>query len=108
MGSEACFSRAPLSRQFTRLPPRLRPTPKLQVTSFLNGGVRGGDGFVFWYVQEPRKEGDMFGSSDDFKGLAVIFDSWDDDAVEDNPFISVLCMSSSIAQQCAQYCSPVL
>ena len=56
----------------------------------MNGGVRGGDGFTFWFVEEPKKPGNMFGSSDQFKGLAIIFDSWDDDGKEDNPFVTAM------------------
>lgn len=35
-----------------------------------------GDGFVFWYVRERNKLGDVFGAPDYFNGLAIILDTY--------------------------------
>ena len=34
--------------------------------------------------------GSYFGASDSFSGLAIAFDSWDDDGQEDNPSVNVV------------------
>ena len=49
----------------------------------------GADGLAFWYVQNPKPNGPIFGSSDEWKGLAVIFDTFDNDRQGNNPYISV-------------------
>lgn len=35
-----------------------------------------GDGMAIWYVQEPNVIGDIFGSKDYFRGLAVFLDTY--------------------------------
>ncbi|KAA0202486.1 hypothetical protein HAZT_HAZT003774 [Hyalella azteca] len=35
-----------------------------------------GDGFAFWYVKDPMRLGDVFGSMDYFNGLVVIADTY--------------------------------
>ncbi len=34
---------------------------------------------AFWYVNQPKKEGSIFGYKDNWTGLAVIFDTFDND-----------------------------
>ena len=38
------------------------------------------DGFAFWYTKERTTDGPVFGNRDQWCGLAVIFDTIDDDA----------------------------
>lgn len=35
-----------------------------------------GDGMAIWYAQEPNVIGDVFGSKDHFRGLAVFLDTY--------------------------------
>lgn len=50
----------------------------------------GADGIAIWYAAEPYKEtgGSLFGNKPDFKGVGVIFDTYDNDGLRDNPAIS--------------------
>ncbi|XP_022115341.2 protein ERGIC-53 isoform X1 [Pieris rapae] len=51
-------------------------------------GRIGADGLAFWYTtQRGDYTGDVFGSSDRWNGLAVIFDSFDNDNKHNNPYI---------------------
>jgi hypothetical protein len=34
---------------------------------------------AFWYVQKPRTSGGVYGNEDKWNGLAVIFDTYDND-----------------------------
>uniref|UniRef100_A0A914Y3U1 L-type lectin-like domain-containing protein n=1 Tax=Panagrolaimus superbus TaxID=310955 RepID=A0A914Y3U1_9BILA len=51
---------------------------ELQVSFRVHGstGDLFGDGFAIWYVQEPNVLGDVFGSKDFFRGLAVFLDTY--------------------------------
>lgn len=51
-------------------------------------GRIGADGLAFWYTsQRGEYTGDVFGSSDRWNGLAVMFDSFDNDNKHNNPYI---------------------
>lgn len=51
-------------------------------------GRIGADGLAFWYTsQRGDYTGEVFGSSDRWNGLAVIFDSFDNDNKHNNPYI---------------------
>jgi mannose-binding lectin 1 len=53
----------------------------------------GADGLAFWYVQDPYKgkqPGPLMGMPADFKGIGVIFDSYDNDHMRDNPATVVI------------------
>ncbi|XP_072937803.1 protein ERGIC-53 [Epargyreus clarus] len=51
-------------------------------------GRIGADGLAFWYTtQRGDYNGDVFGSSDRWNGLAIIFDSFDNDNKHNNPYI---------------------
>ncbi|VVD01410.1 unnamed protein product [Leptidea sinapis] len=51
-------------------------------------GRIGADGLAFWYTsQRGEYTGDVFGSSDRWNGLGVIFDSFDNDNKHNNPYI---------------------
>jgi hypothetical protein len=43
------------------------------------GGSRGADGMAFWYVAEPKKEGISMGSAEEYRGMAIYFDTFDND-----------------------------
>jgi len=53
-------------------------------------GRLGGDGIAFWYVAQPNAEGKAFGAPDQWKGLGVFIDTFDNDNKRDNPSISVI------------------
>lgn len=52
----------------------------------------GADGIGLWYVTNPSKDqpGPIFGMPSDFKGFGIIFDSYDNDNMRDNPVVSVI------------------
>ncbi|XP_065223195.1 protein ERGIC-53 [Planococcus citri] len=51
-------------------------------------GRIGADGMAFWYVAQPGDyEGTVFGSSDQWNGLGIFFDSFDNDNKHNNPYI---------------------
>lgn len=51
-------------------------------------GRIGADGLAFWYVVQPGDyNGNVFGSSDSWNGLGIIFDSFDNDNAHNNPYI---------------------
>ncbi|KAK6620012.1 hypothetical protein RUM44_006412 [Polyplax serrata] len=51
-------------------------------------GRLGADGLAFWYTAERGSyDGTVFGSSDKWVGLGVMFDSFDNDNKHNNPFI---------------------
>eukprot|EP01102_Stenamoeba_stenopodia_P008966 TRINITY_DN2628_c0_g1_i1.p1 TRINITY_DN2628_c0_g1~~TRINITY_DN2628_c0_g1_i1.p1 ORF type:complete len:627 (+),score=138.34 TRINITY_DN2628_c0_g1_i1:236-1882(+) len=61
------------------------------VMSFQVSGARlGADGFAFWYAAEPKKDGPAFGYQNPWKGLGVLFDTYDNDGSRNNPYISVI------------------
>ncbi|KAH8366135.1 hypothetical protein KR093_009497 [Drosophila rubida] len=54
-------------------------------------GRIGADGLAFWYTTEKGDyNGPVFGSSDRWNGLAIIFDSFDNDNKHNNPYISAV------------------
>ncbi|XP_023935300.1 protein ERGIC-53 [Bicyclus anynana] len=51
-------------------------------------GRIGADGLAFWYTSARGEyNGDVFGSSDRWNGLGVIFDSFDNDNKHNNPYV---------------------
>nr|XP_018914726.1 PREDICTED: protein ERGIC-53 isoform X1 [Bemisia tabaci] len=51
-------------------------------------GRVGADGLAFWYTtQKGNYDGPVFGSSDNWVGLGVFFDSFDNDNKHNNPYI---------------------
>ncbi|XP_067003335.1 protein ERGIC-53 [Anabrus simplex] len=51
-------------------------------------GRIGADGLAFWYVaNKGAYDGPVFGSSDQWNGLGVFFDSFDNDNKHNNPYI---------------------
>ncbi|XP_053683342.1 protein ERGIC-53 [Sabethes cyaneus] len=54
-------------------------------------GRIGADGLAFWYTAEKGDyNGDVFGSSDQWVGLGIFFDSFDNDNKHNNPYISAV------------------
>ncbi|GLV39697.1 ergic53 [Carabus blaptoides fortunei] len=51
-------------------------------------GRVGADGLAFWFTEtKGAYDGDVFGSSDQWVGLGVFFDSFDNDNKHNNPYI---------------------
>ena len=52
------------------------------VTFRLGGGGRiGGDGLALWFVKEPGVLGPVFGSKDNWNGIGIVVDSYDNDGM---------------------------
>ena len=43
-----------------------------------------------WFTEEKGTEGPVFGNIDKWKGLGVIFDSFDNDGQHNNPYIMAM------------------
>jgi len=43
-----------------------------------------------WYTTKRAEEGPVFGNADNWNGLGIFFDSFDNDALHNNPYISVM------------------
>lgn len=57
----------------------------------VNGKGRvGADGLAFWFTDQKYPEGPVFGSADHWRGLAVFFDSFDNDNKGNNPYIMAM------------------
>ncbi|KAJ8311485.1 hypothetical protein KUTeg_010840 [Tegillarca granosa] len=59
-------------------------------------GRIGADGLAFWYTQEKGEGGPVFGNKDQWKGLGVIFDSFDNDGQHNNPYIMAMLNDGTI------------
>jgi len=53
-------------------------------------GRIGADGLAFWYTANKGFEGPVFGSSDQWNGLGVFFDSFDNDNKHNNPYVMAM------------------
>lgn len=53
-------------------------------------GRIGADGMALWYTNDRGVEGDVYGSQDEWKGIGVFFDSFDNDGLQNNPYILVV------------------
>lgn len=53
-------------------------------------GRLGADGIAFWFTDSKYPEGPVFGSADQWRGLGIFFDSFDNDAKGNNPFIMAM------------------
>ena len=58
----------------------------------------GGDGMVLWFTEGSNTFGNTFGNQEDFKGLGVVFDTYDNDGKRDNPSISAILSDGSLAR----------
>ena len=43
-----------------------------------------------WYTKTRAEEGPVFGSTDNWNGLGIFFDSFDNDGLHNNPYVSVM------------------
>jgi len=50
----------------------------------------GGDGFALWFTEKAEEFGTTFGNSENYVGLGVILDTYDNDGKRDNPSISAI------------------
>ncbi|XP_065195902.1 protein ERGIC-53-like [Sycon ciliatum] len=50
-------------------------------------GRVGADGLAMWFTEQKGTSGPVFGSSDQWHGLGVFFDSFDNDGAQNNPYI---------------------
>lgn len=50
-------------------------------------GRVGADGLAIWYTEDRMVEGPVFGNQDNWKGLGLFFDSFDNDGQHNNPII---------------------
>ena len=57
---------------------------------FSGRGRIGADGLAFWYAAAKGVEGPVYGSNDQWIGLGVFFDSFDNDNKHNNPYISAM------------------
>jgi len=57
----------------------------------------GGDGIAFWYTKDRSQEGPVFGSRNNWIGLGVFIDTYDNNNNGDNPRISIAANDGSIA-----------
>ncbi|XP_063301959.1 protein ERGIC-53-like [Pelobates fuscus] len=50
----------------------------------------GADGLAIWYTREPGQTGTVYGSADQWDGVGVIFDTFDNDFKGNNPAILII------------------
>ncbi|CAM1292150.1 LMAN1 (predicted), partial [Pycnogonum litorale] len=62
-----------------------------------SSGRVGADGLAFWFTEQKGTEGAIFGSNDKWKGLGIFFDSFDNDADGNNPYISATVNDGTIS-----------
>jgi len=60
------------------------------------GRPPGADGFAFWYAQTPELTGNIYGNQDKWLGLGVIFDTYDNDRKNNNPYILAMLNDGTI------------
>lgn len=53
-------------------------------------GRLGADGISFWFTDSKYPEGPVFGSADQWRGLGIFFDSFDNDGKGNNPYIMAM------------------
>jgi len=64
---------------------------EVEITFRVTGRGRiGADGLAFWYTAAKGLEGPVYGSSDQWIGLGVFMDSFDNDNKHNNPYISAM------------------
>jgi len=55
----------------------------------------GGDGFALWFTEQSEQFGTTFGNTENFVGVGVILDTYDNDGKRDNPSISAITSSGT-------------
>ena len=56
----------------------------------------GADGMAIWFTEEKAEGGPTFGGPENWKGLGVFLDSFDNDGQQDNPKIQVVMNDGSL------------
>ena len=54
---------------------------------------------AFWYTDKIGEEGNVFGNQDVWNGLGVLFDSFDNDNMRNNPYIMAMVNDGTIKYQ---------
>ncbi|CAD5208534.1 unnamed protein product [Bursaphelenchus xylophilus] len=63
---------------------------EVDVAFKITGQRIGADGLAVWYTASQGTLGPVFGANDHWNGLAIMFDSFDNDGRKDNPYVSVM------------------
>ncbi|XP_050185931.1 protein ERGIC-53 isoform X2 [Myiozetetes cayanensis] len=64
---------------------------EVEVTFRVTGRGRiGADGLAVWFTEEQGLEGPVFGAADQWNGVGVFFDSFDNDGKKNNPGVIVV------------------
>nr|XP_060617329.1 protein ERGIC-53 [Anolis sagrei ordinatus] len=64
---------------------------EIEVTFRVTGRGRvGADGLAVWFTEEQGLEGPVFGAADNWNGVGIFFDSFDNDAKKNNPAVIVV------------------
>jgi hypothetical protein len=50
----------------------------------------GADGIAFWYTEDSHITGDLFGNQNNFKGIGVVLDTYDNDGSGKHPYLSII------------------
>lgn len=67
------------------------PDWEIEVIMRVNGRGRiGADGMAIWFTDKIGVDGPVFGSNDQWNGLGIFLDSFDNDGQQNNPYISVM------------------
>uniref|UniRef100_A0A0N4ZKD3 L-type lectin-like domain-containing protein n=1 Tax=Parastrongyloides trichosuri TaxID=131310 RepID=A0A0N4ZKD3_PARTI len=56
----------------------------------ITGQRLGADGLAIWYTAQPGTLGPVYGSNDQWNGLGIFLDSYDNDDQKNNPYISAM------------------
>ncbi|XP_065716027.1 protein ERGIC-53-like isoform X1 [Patagioenas fasciata] len=64
---------------------------EVEVTFRVTGRGRiGADGLAIWFTEEQGLEGPVFGAADEWNGVGIFFDSFDNDGKKNNPGVIVV------------------
>ncbi|XP_048359691.1 protein ERGIC-53 isoform X2 [Sphaerodactylus townsendi] len=64
---------------------------EIEVTFRVTGRGRiGADGLAVWFTEGQGLEGPVFGAADNWNGIGIFFDSFDNDAKKNNPAIVIV------------------
>ncbi|KAK7442441.1 hypothetical protein BaRGS_00040523 [Batillaria attramentaria] len=74
------------------------PNWQIEVALRVTGRGRiGADGMAIWFTESKGQEGNVFGSSDHWRGLGVFLDSFDNDNQHNNPYIMAIVNDGTLA-----------
>ncbi|XP_036613661.1 protein ERGIC-53 [Trichosurus vulpecula] len=64
---------------------------EVEVTFRVTGRGRiGADGLAIWYTENQGLEGPVFGAADNWNGVGIFFDSFDNDGKKNNPAVVII------------------